>query len=301
MANETALTAADSVFLKDIAESDRHVVDQLIEERCPTFVDHWSWMAVKPTLHTLLGYDKARVMADDIRPLGGHAAFEYLSDRLKLRTTVHHIERFPPTGKLIIAVNHPTGLADGVAVWDILKTVRRDVVFFANADALRVGPGFVDTVIPVEWVLDKRSTAKTKETLRRTKQAFEDDQCVVIFPSGKLAKMENGRLTEKDWFTTVVSLARKQNVPVLPLNIKARNSRLFYTLSNINGELRDITLFYELLNKTGSRFEMTFGPMIPPDALAGDPQTVTDRLKAYVSYDLPHETDRAFDARLPQI
>ncbi|MCH2457894.1 MAG: acyltransferase, partial [Henriciella sp.] len=114
-----------------------------------------------------------------------------------------------------------------------------------------------------EWVADKRSPAKTRETLKRASEAFEAEKCVVIFPSGKLAKKVDGVLTEQAWFPTVVSLARKQGAPIVPMNVRAENSRLFYRLSEINGELRDITLFHELLNKKQARFELTHGKTIP--------------------------------------
>lgn len=284
----------DSVFLPDAERDDAHIVDVLIEERCPSFVAHWSWPVVRPALYRMLGYKKAVEMADIVAELPGADSFDHLSRTLDFDMTLNRFERIPRSGRLIIAANHPTGLADGVAVWEAVRRVRSDVLFFANADAIRVSPGFADTIIPVEWVIDKRSMAKTKETLRRASEAFENEQCVVIFPSGKLANLEDGELREKPWFQTVVSLARKQKCPILPLNLKARNSSLFYFLSKVNGELRDITLFYELLNKSGSSIELTCGELILPDMLTGDVQLMTESLKDYVSYELAQNPDRTF-------
>lgn len=272
-----------SAFLTDVSDEKKHIVDELIMERCPSFVDHWSWPALRPILYQTLGYKRARNLADYLKTLNGRDSFDHLASELAVELTLHDIERMPKTGRLVVAANHPTGLADGVAVWDALSRVRRDIVFLANADAMRVNPNFTDAIIPVEWVLDKRTPAKTRETLRRAKQAFAEEKCVVIFPSGKLAKKIDGVLTEHEWFPTVVSLARKYKAPVQPLNLQAQNSWLYYAFSRINGELRDITLFKELLNKTGSEFEMTFGPLIAPDALEGDVNTVTEALRTYVS------------------
>ncbi|MCA8902618.1 MAG: 1-acyl-sn-glycerol-3-phosphate acyltransferase, partial [Hyphomonas sp.] len=190
--------------------------------------------------------------------------------------------------------NHPTGLADGVAVWDLLKRVRQDIVFFANADAVRVNPRFQDVIIPVEWVMAKRSPAKTRETLKRAGEAFKEEKCVVIFPSGRLARKEGDRLIEKDWFSTVVGLAKKQNAPIVPLNLDAWNSKLYYLFCNLNDELRDITLFNELLNKRGSKMRMTFGQPIDPALLQGDATELTEKLKHYVSYDLLADADAVF-------
>ena len=284
-----------SVFLPAESNSGLHIADELIRERCPSFVSHWSWPVTRPILYSLLGYDKARAMADHLQTLNGRQSFEYLAQMLQFRMEVENLERLPSTGRCIVVANHPTGLADGVAVWEAIRKVREDVVFFANADAVRVNPRFSDLVIPVEWVLEKRSPAKTRETLRQAGEAFAAEKCVVIFPSGKLARMIDGTLTEQEWFPTAVSLARKKNAPVIPLHLDARNSWLFYFFSRVNGELRDITLFHELLNKKGSRFSMGFGPEVPAEALQGDANEVTARLRDYVAYELGEDLDRTFE------
>lgn len=272
-----------AAFLAELEASDDHIVDRLIKERCPSFVDHWSWPMMRPLLYGVLGYGKACRTADHLQTLNGGDSFDHLAQELSVELTLNAIEKMPKEGRLVVAANHPTGLADGVAVWDALRQVRRDIVFFANADALRVNPGFSDVLIPVEWVLDKRSPAKTRETLRLAKEAFAEEKCIVMFPSGKLAKKIDGVLTEQDWMPTVVSLARKHKAPVQPLNLQATNSWLYYTLSKMNGELRDITLFHELLNKKDSPFEMTFGPLIAPERLEGDASALTLKLREYVA------------------
>ncbi len=283
-----------SAFHVDASEADQHIVDVLIEERCPKIRGHWSWPLVRPALYQVLGYGKARRMADEIVQLTGRQSFDLLSDQLAFDLTVDGIQRMPKTGRLIVAANHPTGLADGVAVWDLLKQVRDDIIFFANADAVRVNPKFEDVIIQVEWVAAKRTPAKTRETLKRAAEAFAQEKCVVIFPSGRLARRVDGVLQEKDWFSTVIGLARKQKAPILPLNVDARNSALYYLFCDLNDELRDITLFHELLNKRGSKFSMTFGQMIDPDILQGDPTALTDRLKQHVAYELLTDRDAVF-------
>tara|TARA_R110000796_G_scaffold63957_15_gene148058 strand:+ start:105 stop:1007 length:903 start_codon:yes stop_codon:yes gene_type:complete len=283
-----------SAFLDAEKNIDQHIVDTLIEERCPKLRDSWSWPLVRPVLYKTLGYRRAREMADTIMQLTGRESFDHLSRQLDFSLDVEGIERLPQSGRVIIAANHPTGLADGVAVWDLLKQVREDIVFFANADAIRVNPQFQDVIIPVEWVAEKRTPAKTRETLKRAGQAFAEEKCVVIFPSGRLARKEDGRLIEKDWFSTVVGLARKQKTPILPLNLDAWNSRLFYFFSELNPELRDITLFHELLNKRGAEVRMTFGQMIHPDRLQGDAGDLTEKLKHHVAYDLLQDSAAVF-------
>jgi putative hemolysin len=281
-------------FLPAGERTDAHIVDVLIEERCPKLRASPVWPVARPLLYSLLGYGKARAMADELVQLTGRQSFDRLSRQLAFDMTVSGIDRLPAKGRCIIAANHPTGLADGVAVWDLLKKKRDDIIFFANADAVRVNPRFEDVIIPVEWVVAKRSPAKARETLKRAADAFAQEKCVVIFPSGRLARKVEGRMEEKEWFPTVVGLARKQGAPVVPLNLDARNSALYYLFCDLSNELRDITLFHELLNKRGSKIRMTFGEMIHPDLLQGEPAAVTEKLKQHVSYALLTDPDAPF-------
>lgn len=300
MTDDTVTPAAKTrslgAFLPTEEGSGAHIVDVLIEERCPKLRASPAWTVARPVLYSLLGYGKARAMADELVQLTGRESFDRLSRQLAFDMTVTGIDRLPATGRCIVAANHPTGLADGVAVWDLLKRKREDIIFFANADAIRVNPRFEDVIIPVEWVVSKRSPAKARETLKRAAEAFAQEKCVVIFPSGRLARKVEGRMEEKDWFPTVVGLARKQGAPVVPLNLDARNSALYYLFCDLSNELRDITLFHELLNKRGSKIRMTFGETIHPDLLQGEPQAMTDRLKQHVAYALLENADAAFGA-----
>jgi putative hemolysin len=273
-----------------------HIVDILIEERCPSFVKHWSWPVVRPVIYQMLGYRKARRWADDIVKLPtGQACFAYLDKALALDAHVRGADRVPAKGRVTLISNHPTGLADGSIALAGLTPIREDIEILANADACRINPNFADVIIPVEWVVEKRSPAKTRETLKRASAAYAGEKMLVIFPSGRLAHWVEGRLVDKDWYPTAVTLARKNKSPVTPLHIKAQNSWLYYRLCDLNKELRDITLFHELLNKQGDRFELTFGPLIPWEHMIGDPQAVTDHLRNYVENILPNDPDKPFE------
>ena len=77
-------------------------------------------------------------------------------------------------------------------------------------------------------------------------------------------------------------LARKYQAPVIPLKIKARNSVLYYFFAKISAELRDITLFHELLNKKGQLFRMTFGAPIAPDTISKNADDATANIRKIV-------------------
>jgi putative hemolysin len=271
-----------------------HIVDTLIGERGKRIVGSPLWPVMRPFLYTLLRYGKAIEFADDVAPKSGFQCFEYMSDLLKLEIKAKNAERIPETGGFILVSNHPTGIADGVAVFDLLKATRPDLMVFANRDAVRVNPRFAEMIIPVEWRDEYKSKLKTRETLVLTNKAVEEGKVMVLFPSGRIAYWANGKLNERPWKTSAVSLARKYNLPILPIHITARNSGLFYWFAKWSTELRDMTVFYELLNKKGNRFDFTVGQMIEPDQLEGDPAEVTKALEHHTVVELAADGDARF-------
>lgn len=271
-----------------------HIVDTLIAERGEKIVHNPLWPVMRPFLYTLLRYAKALEFANDIANMPGFQAFDYLSGILQLDINVRYAERIPGQGGFIMVSNHPTGIADGVAVFDLLKNTRPDMMFFANRDAIRVNPRFAEIIIPVEWREEHKTKLKARETLQLTTRAVQEQKATVLFPSGRIAYWANGRLNERPWKTSAVGLARKYNLPILPVNMSARNSGLFYWFAKWSTELRDMTVFYELLNKKGDRFDFTIGNLIEPERLSGDPVEVTAALERHTVHALAADGNAQF-------
>lgn len=272
-----------------------HIVDVLIAERAPRLTVSPLWPAVRPLLYSILNYKAAVRMADAVRDRSGAETLDYVSDLLGLKVAIDHLDRLPATGRCVVVANHPTGIADGVAVYDAVRQRRPDAVFFANADALRVSPRLAETVIPVEWVNDKRTREKTRATLNAAKDAFEAERCVVMFPAGRLARVgADGLLTDPEWAPTAASLARKYGAPVIPMHVTGPYSRLFHLFDKVSQELRDVTLFHELLNKAGKPFSIVVGRPIPPERLDVDAARATLALKHFTERTLAADPDAVF-------
>src|SRR6185437_5460582 len=162
------------------------------EERAPKLSASPVWPLVRPLLYRLLDYRKARAMADAIAPMSGHEAIEYVSGLLQVKVEVAGLDRLPREGRTIIVANHPTGIADGIAVHDALKADRPDMVFYAIADAHRVSARLSEVLIPVEWVEEKRTRERTRLALQMTREAMEAERALMIFPAGRLARRIDG-------------------------------------------------------------------------------------------------------------
>lgn len=260
-----------------------HIVEQLIRERAPKLMKHPAFPVLRGPLFRLLAYDAAVFLTDAIRGLSGHEAFALVANHLRARLDVGGLTNVPGNGAAFVVSNHPTGLADGLAVFQALRDRRPDLCFLANADALRVIPGAADLIIPVEWRREKRSRAKSRQTLVDIREAVRAGRLLVFFPSGRLARLGWRGLAERPWEPSAFSLAIKHGVPIVPLRMRARNSALYYGFSKTSTELRDITLFHELLNKKGRTFRLTFGEAIRPEELPSRAEEALAYVRARVA------------------
>lgn len=254
-------------------------IDPLITERAPWLGGTGQFNAcARKVLDKLLGYDDVIQLACRLEGEPAQDIMQIMADRLAKRVQIDGLRNVPSTGAALVVANHPTGVADGIMLWHALSQIRPDLYFFANSDILRVFPQLSTVIAPVEWRPEKRSHSKSRETMIYTKLAIDAGRLGVIFPSGRLAKRRGLALHERPWMHSAAVLAKKFGLPVVPVNIKARNSSLFYMFDRIHPTLRDITLFHETLNKDRQAFSIEIGKQVLPQSLSAVPEEATEQL-----------------------
>jgi len=246
----------------------RDRIDPLIEDRAPwLFRPTLAATVARPALNRVLGYDRTVALAETFETLPCGEIMDIMAAKLARNVEVSGLGQMPRHGPALVVANHPTGIADGIILHSVLRTVRKDAYYFANHDILKVLPQMDEMIAPVEWRKDRRSHAKTRGTMVFARQAVKDGRLGVIFPSGRLAKRRGARLHERPWMASAAMLARKFDLPVIPIHLRARNSALFYLFDAIHPTLRDITLFHETLNKHRQPYDIRVGEPISPKAL----------------------------------
>ncbi|CTQ32898.1 1-acyl-sn-glycerol-3-phosphate acyltransferase [Jannaschia rubra] len=249
----------------------RDRLDPLIAERAPwLFEPTLSARTARAGLNRILAYERCVEIGTHYLDLPVDRIMADLARRIARRVTATGLEHIPQSGPALIVANHPTGIADGIILHDRILQRRPDAFYYANSDILRVLPQFSDIIVPVEWREDRRTVTKTRETMQLTRTALEAGRIGVIFPSGRLAKRRGLRLHERPWMASAAMIARKFDLPVVPLHIRARNSAMFYTFDALHPTLRDITLFHETLNKDVQPYHLTFGRPIDGASLPRD-------------------------------
>ncbi|MEL7343866.1 MAG: lysophospholipid acyltransferase family protein [Pseudomonadota bacterium] len=255
-------------------------IDPLIAERANWLFDDTAFSALaRDVLMRVLGYGKTIAIAQHLENRTTQEIMRMMGAILAKDIEVSGLDNIPRRGPAIIVANHPTGVADGIMLHHALSCIREDLFVYANSDILRVLPQMDDLIVPVEWRLEKRSHSKTRATMSLTRAALEKGQLGVIFPAGRLAKRRGLKLYERQWMPSAAMIARKFDVPVIPVNIRARNSALFYLFDRIHPSLRDITLFYETLNKDRQPFRLTVGAPIDMATLPSRSEEAIDVLR----------------------
>jgi putative hemolysin len=243
-------------------------LDPLIAERAPwLFRDGVLSHVARRALMSLLGYQRTVDLGALYKDWPTDHIMHHLAGLLARDVAVKGLDNIPRHGAAMIVCNHPTGIADGIILHHVLFQLRPDMFIYANSDILRILPQFESLIAPVEWRKEKRTRAKTRETMEYTNRAIEAGRIGVIFPSGRLAKRQGLSLHERPWMASAAMIARKYDLPIIPLHIRARNSALFYLFDLLHPTLRDITLFYETLNKDRQPYRLTIGEPISAAAL----------------------------------
>ena len=231
-------------------DKELHPIDQIIEERCPKLMrNKFFWSLVRPTIYKVFKYQTAKNITDDISNKSGYGCFEYLTNLLNFNLEIKNLNNIPKKGPIILAGNHPTGLTDGIVMFEVLKDRRPDYTLYANIDMIKLSKGFEDIIIPVDWNEKNKTAQKSREILKRTKMTLNKGNCLLVFPSSRLSKRVGLKLIERPWLNTIIKLSKKYNAPIIPFHMTGHNSLFYYFLDIFNEELKNISLFSELVNK----------------------------------------------------
>jgi len=180
------------------------------------------------------------------------------------------IKNIPETGPFIVIANHPYGGIDGLLLLKIIVAKRPDIKFFGNFLLQKIKPieSYIFPGNPFENHSDYSSSiAGIKQALIH----LENGGCLGIFPAGEVSSLNIGkqRITDTKWSNSIIKFIIKANVPILPIHISGRNSRLFQTLRLIHPELRTIKLPSELFNKKEKLITLTIGSLISREDQSG--------------------------------
>jgi 1-acyl-sn-glycerol-3-phosphate acyltransferase len=217
----------------------------------------------------VFNYLKRIVHEDDVNALqlrqGHKFGLEYFAacqEELGLNVTFEGLENVPEKGGAIVAACHPMAGVDGVAMVNILATKRKDVHIPVN-DIVSKLKNFGDVLIGIDKI---GSTGFA--SLRKLITLYRSERMVAIFPAGLVSRRKNGKIKDLAWQKGFLSMAVRNNKPIIPVFVEGHMSDFFYNLSNfrtaigIKANLEMLYLADEMFRQKGRKVHIVFGKPI---------------------------------------
>ena len=185
------------------------------------------------------------------------------------------LKYIPSEGGFIVMANHHFGSLDGMILEAVFGNPRPDFKIMTTFLLSKI-PGMHDLVIPV----DNFTTGKARSFngIRTAMKHLSDGHPLGLFPAGEVATWQprkrrtslgRKRMVEDiPWSGSVIKMAQRSGLPIIPVYFEGTNSRIFHILGKIHPRLRTIMLSREMLNKQGTKVNVRIGQPIQPEEIS---------------------------------
>ena len=236
-------------------------VDQVIAEHYPALNERKLTASLvklflKRILHEQLFID----FAEEYPHLQGIEFVEQVLEYFNFSYAVSDRERenIPPLGKVVIIANHPIGSLDGLALLKLIHEVRSDVKVVANDLLMSLEP-LQSLLLPVRVL----TGVSTKEHIRRINHSLDNEEAVIMFPSGEVSRLGLGGIKDGVWHQGFLKMAERSKAPILPVHIGGQNSPSFYLASLLARPLSTLMLVGQMFNQKEKQIAIKIGSIIP--------------------------------------
>lgn len=185
-------------------------------------------------------------------------------DQIGISTRFPNAEQLPAASERpVFLANHPTGGLDGLVLLHGLLSIYSSVRVVVT-DLLLTIPHLRPLTVPVDRYQSSR------QSVRNLHAAFAGDAALLIFPAGRTARRQQGRLTDFPWHSMPITLSQRHQRPLVPLHLEADNSWRFHALSwwrrrfGIGLNLEMSLLVRELLNPATSEYQVWADSALSP-------------------------------------
>lgn len=166
--------------------------------------------------------------------------------------------KIPSEGRLICVANHPLGALDGLAILKAISSIRHDVRIVAN-DVLMNIKNMSDLFLP----FDLLSIRPQKNQINRIKQSLVNEEAVIFFPASEVSRLSLRGIHDRKWLNGPIYFAQKNQVPILPIYVKGKNSYLFYFMSFVYHKFSMFLLAHEIFRQRPKTITLKIGDPIP--------------------------------------
>ena len=147
---------------------------------------------------------------------------EAVVNYFNIKVEIKGIEHIPKTGPIIIAMNHPLGGMDALALVSGIRHHRSDMRFIVNDLLMSL------TNLKGLFVGVNKHGKNQISTRQEIMQLFESDEAVCIFPAGMVSRIFEGKIQDSEWKKTFITYALKYDQPIIPVYIDGKLTPRFY-------------------------------------------------------------------------
>lgn len=195
----------------------------------------------------------------------GIGFFDEALKYLDITYTVRGAENLPDQAhRCIFAGNHPLGGPEALILGSVMCKYYGESFRVPVNNILAHFHPLAEFFTPVNVF----SSHQSRDIGQRMADMFNSPYQVLVYPAGKCARREHGKITEQPWKKMFITQARKYARDVVPMHMSGRNSRLFYNLTSLSKALGlkvNIGMFLlvdELFKNKHKSFVITFGKPI---------------------------------------
>ncbi len=194
----------------------------------------------------------------------------FIKSKMQYTFNTNELHRFPKSEPCIIISNHPFGGIDGLILYKILSTQRRDIKIMASHTLRNILP-LKDIILPID-TLDENLPKEYR--LKGTKTAFQhllDGGCLIIFPAGEIASFKKSLnlITDSQWQQPIIKFIQKANVTVIPAFISETKNKWYnFFVKNFSSFTGTNLLPQELFFRNNLRINIRIGKEIKPELLS---------------------------------
>jgi len=222
-------------------------------------------------IEKIVGVEKLNALMDDIgRPWpAANPLIDELFDRLNIRWKIENpeiLEELDDRPKVFVA-NHPYGLPDAFALFQLLTKYRGDVRIFANK-LLAATQLDEPSLLYVDPFGAAESRSQTRKSIAAALRHLRSGGDLALFP-GRICshlKTSDWTISDADWTDQVRNFVETCDGEMVPLYISGRNSMLFNLSGLIHPRIRTYLLLREFL-RGGHDFTFRVGEPVNANQL----------------------------------
>lgn len=183
-------------------------------------------------------------------------------NKFNITLTTEGLENIPEKSGAVLAINHPLGGMDAMALVTVLKEKRTDIKFIVNDVLLHL-----ENLRPLFVGVNKHGRSAA-DSLKNIEKTFAGDELLCIFPAGLVSRKSKSKIRDLKWRKTFVTRSKKHNKTIIPVYLDGALSNFFYNLYKIRkffGVKANIEMLYlvnELYKQQDKHIKIIFGKPI---------------------------------------